>query len=57
MPLERLTDDDKDWVDTKPCLNKEHNPPMHIVLRPGTYRHTCPGCGRKQTFTVPAKIC
>lgn len=36
----------------KPCLHPEHEPPMHIVLEPGTYQHTCPGCGQKIEFTV-----
>lgn len=35
-----------------PCMNPSHNPPMHIVLSPGVYEHTCPGCGAKQRFTV-----
>lgn len=37
---------------SQPCLNREHNPPGHIVLQPGVYEHICPGCGKKQTFTV-----
>ena len=44
--------DDGKWV-KNPCLCPEHNPPMHIVLEPGTYEHTCPLCGHKITFTVP----
>lgn len=35
-----------------PCYNSEHEPPSHIVLDPGTWEHTCPGCGKKQTFIV-----
>ena len=35
-----------------PCQNSEHNPPTMMVWEPGTYEHTCPSCGDKQTFTV-----
>ena len=35
-----------------PCLHSEHNPPSMIVLQPGTYQHTCPGCGHVTTFSV-----
>ncbi len=37
----------------KVCLHLEHDPPGHIVLEPGTYRHTCPNCGKVTTFSVP----
>ena len=40
-----------------PCMDSEHNPPMHIVLAPGTYEHTCPSCGKKVKFTVPLITC
>lgn len=36
----------------RPCLHPEHNPPSMIVLEPGIYEHTCPGCGHRTTFTV-----
>lgn len=39
-----------------PCISYEHDPPMHIVLQPGTYEYTCPACGRIQVFTVPCII-
>lgn len=32
------------------CRHPEHNPPGHIVLQPGVYEYTCPGCGRTQTI-------
>jgi hypothetical protein len=35
-----------------PCFDPEHNPPSHIVLEPGTWEHTCPGCGKKTVFRV-----
>lgn len=38
-----------------PCTHPEHNPPNMIVLEPGIYKHTCPGCGEITTFTVPHK--
>ena len=37
----------------KVCFHPEHNPPSHIVLQPGTYKHTCPGCGEKIVIEVP----
>jgi hypothetical protein len=39
------------------CYHPEHNPPGMIVLEPGTYEHTCPGCGAKMVFTVPRVTC
>jgi hypothetical protein len=41
----------------KRCSHPEHKPPMHIVLEPGTYKHTCPGCGKVTTFEVPLVTC
>jgi hypothetical protein len=55
--LERLDDDEVWGRCDHPCLNPQHNMPQHIVLRPGRYRHTCPGCGKTTTFTVPAITC
>ncbi len=40
----------------KPCLDPAHNPPSHIVLEPGTYRYTCPTCGKVVEFIVSAII-
>ena len=40
-----------------PCSHPEHDPPSHIVLEPGTYKHTCPSCGEEVVFTVPMVIC
>ena len=37
----------------KVCLHPNHNPPGHIVLSPGTYEYTCPGCGATQIVNVP----
>ena len=40
-------------AESAPCMSPEHNPPMHIVLEPGTYEYVCPACGQKTTFVVP----
>lgn len=37
----------------EPCMNPGHKPPSHRVFEPGVYEHTCPGCGKVTTFTVP----
>ena len=34
------------------CTHPSHNPPEFIVLEPGVYEHTCPGCGHVTEFTV-----
>ena len=41
----------------QPCMNPSHDPPSNMVLPPGTYQHTCPGCGNKVTFTVGGTYC
>lgn len=35
-----------------PCNHPEHNPPSHMVLSPGIYRHICPSCGEGVEFVV-----
>jgi hypothetical protein len=40
-----------------PCSHPEHNPPSHMVYKPGVYEHTCPGYGKKTVFTVPGVYC
>lgn len=40
------------WI-RKACFHPEHNPPGHIVLKPGLYEYTCPGCGRTTLIKVP----
>ena len=40
-------------AESAPCMSPEHNPPMHIVLEPGTYGYVCPACGQQTTFVVP----
>lgn len=39
------------------CLDPGHDPPKHIVLEPGIYKHTCPNCGHSITFKVPLITC
>jgi hypothetical protein len=34
------------------CRHPSHNPPNMIVLSPGIYEHTCPGCNKTQTVVV-----
>lgn len=51
MPLRRI-DDDKDWGMEKVCLHREHEPPAHMVYKPGKYEYECPGCHRKIVFSV-----
>jgi hypothetical protein len=46
MPTKKIADDER------PCMDPEHDPPKHMVYRPGTYEHTCPGCSRKIVFRV-----
>jgi len=48
MPIKKI----RDFYPKEICRNPEHNPPMYIVLPPGVYEHTCPGCGAVQVFTV-----
>jgi hypothetical protein len=54
MPTVKIADPKNPWKLEKPCFHPEHNPPSHMVFSPGTYEHTCPGCGNKITFTVYA---
>lgn len=39
------------------CFHPAHHPPMHIVLEPGEYEYTCPGCGHVTIFNVPGSTC
>ena len=50
--LEKI-DDKNGWKKVfSTCYHPEHNPPMHIVLENGTYKHTCPACGKVTVFIV-----
>lgn len=40
------------WPSLHRCRHPEHNPPSMIVLAPGVYEHTCPGCKQVQTVVV-----
>ncbi|MFI5298206.1 MAG: hypothetical protein ACHREM_08925 [Polyangiales bacterium] len=46
MTLRKIADEQR------PCQHSEHEPPNMIVLSPGTWEHTCPGCGAKVVFHV-----
>jgi hypothetical protein len=48
MPFVKFEPDEKD----QRCRHPEHDPPGHIVLKPGTYTYECPACGQRQTFRV-----
>lgn len=50
MTLKKVSTPEEDRQ--RMCRWPEHNPPMHIVLSPGTYEHTCDKCGKKTVFTV-----
>jgi hypothetical protein len=39
-------------VETRRCYDTSHDPPSMMVWEPGVYEHTCPSCGKKQTFVV-----
>jgi predicted RNA-binding Zn-ribbon protein involved in translation (DUF1610 family) len=45
-------EEEKKW-DLERCSSTEHNPPMHIVLKPGLHIWICPKCGQEQTIRVP----
>lgn len=51
MPTKKIADE------PMPCLNRQHDPPGHMVYQPGTHEHTCPGCGYRQTFRVSRMVC
>ena len=36
-----------------PCTSQDHNPPMHMYLKAGKYKNTCPACGKVTEFTIP----
>jgi hypothetical protein len=38
-----------------PCRSSLHEPPGHIVLKPGIYEYTCPACGTKKKVIQDAK--
>lgn len=32
------------------CRHPNHNQPEFVMLKPGTYEHLCPGCGKKSVI-------
>jgi len=58
MPFRKWSEDEEEasaeaWDSY--CRHPEHEPPTMIVLQPGTYDWTCPGCGAVRTVRVPAR--
>ncbi len=51
MPERKIADE------KPPCRHPDHNPASMIVRSPGTYEHTCPGCGAKVVFHVGGVYC
>jgi hypothetical protein len=46
MPSADVIEDDPEY--RPPCCHPQHEPPHHIVIRPGQrLRHRCPGCGKE----------
>lgn len=50
MPTKRI---DPKQDTPKVCKHWDHEPPMYQHFEPGTYEHTCSGCGHVTMFTVP----
>lgn len=44
-----------DFPREKICRHPEHKPPSMIVLDPGVYEHTCPGCSEIIIFNIRPK--
>lgn len=48
----------RDFPPSYYCQHPAHNPPTMMVLSPGEYEHTCPGCGAVSRFMVyPRPMC
>jgi hypothetical protein len=53
MPTRIRKDQEIKYIKSKTCLHPEHNPPMHIVIPPGSVlEHECPAC-KKITVIRP----
>jgi hypothetical protein len=52
MPIRKLPDDTLPFYAKPPCRHPDHDLPMHILLPPGSYEHSCSGRGNKFTFHV-----
>lgn len=51
MPFKKISS-----FSTEPrCLHPEHNPPTMILMEPGVYEYTCPGCEHSQEYVVPPR--
>jgi hypothetical protein len=49
MPTRRI---DEEPSYTEVCYDRDHEPPSHMVWRPGTYEHVCSSCGKTVRFVV-----
>lgn len=52
--LRKLPDADKQIM---PCVSESHRPPNNMVLNAGKWEWTCPACGEKTVFEIPAWYC
>lgn len=48
MPLKKI----RDLPEKKICRDPEHEFPNMMVLEPGIWEHTCPGCGKATVVRV-----
>ncbi len=47
MKKKEHNDDNDSYENKRPCLNPEHNPPMHLYIPAfEKHIHKCPGCGK-----------
>lgn len=52
MPFEPISPVGSKYVIPKPCQDKEHNPPTHIVIRKACV-WVCPACGERFVINPP----
>jgi hypothetical protein len=53
MPTKKLETVPWTPIAYPPCNDPDHDPPKHMVFKPGNYLHSCPSCGRQLYFIVP----
>jgi hypothetical protein len=44
------------WKAEPKCIHPEHEPPGHIVLKPGVHTYECPKCGQQRRIVVNIPI-
>lgn len=53
--IDKISDVENSSWNNIPCMDPQHNLPMHIYIPPGQYlTHTCPSCG--QTMTIQGRF-